>query len=416
MDSTWDHFYKKSYTERLQLIMDLAGLSDEQLQLIYQHEDHIAGELIENNLTSYSLPEGVVTGLIVNGNHHLVPMVTEEPSVIAAASNGAKLLSAEEGIQCEVSQKLLSGQVIVKHADFKTVSKFIETNRSKILELANQSHPSILKYGGGAKKVSVRELSDTFLSVDLSVDTGEAMGANMINTMLEAVSNWLSDQLQVETTMAILSNFSDEEVVEVTGKVAFDELAGKSFNGRQVAQRIVDASEVAQLDIRRAATHNKGIMNGVDAAVIAFGNDWRAVESAAHAFAARQGAYKGLSTWQIVGNQLVGKMTLPVPIGFVGGASKVLPLVAVNQQIAQVHNSQDEMQVIAAVGLAQNLAALKALVTDGIQKGHMNLQLKSLALSNGVTIQELPAVIALLRQATNPNSQTVKDILKTIRR
>lgn len=416
MDNTWDHFYKKSYTERLQLIMDLAGLSDEQLQLIYQHEDHIAGELIENNLTSYSLPEGVVTGLIVNGHHHLVPMVTEEPSVIAAASNGAKLLSAEEGIQCEVSQKLLSGQVIVKHADFKTVSKFIETNRSKILELANQSHPSILKYGGGAKKVSVRELSDTFLSVDLSVDTGEAMGANMINTMLEAVSNWLSDQLQVETTMAILSNFSDEEVVEVTGKVAFDELAGKSFNGRQVAQRIVDASEVAQLDIRRAATHNKGIMNGVDAAVIAFGNDWRAVESAAHAFAARQGSYKGLSTWQIVGNQLVGKMTLPVPIGFVGGASKVLPLVAVNQQIAQVHNSQDEMQVIAAVGLAQNLAALKALVTDGIQKGHMNLQLKSLALSNGVTIQELPAVIALLRQATNPNSQTVKDILKTIRR
>ncbi|KRL11845.1 hydroxymethylglutaryl-CoA reductase, degradative [Lentilactobacillus otakiensis] len=416
MENKWDHFYKKGYAQRLQLIADSVGLSDAQLQLIHQNEDHASGELVENNLTSYPLPEGVVTGLIVNGRRHLVPMVTEEPSVIAAASNGAKLLSAGEGIHCAIPEKLVSGQVIVKHAEIKAVSKFVETNRQQILNIANQSHPSILKYGRGAQKVAVRELSPTFLSIDLSVDTGEAMGANIINTMLEAISNWLSDQLHVETTMAILSNFADEEVVEVTGQVAVDKLASRSLDGRQVAQRIADASEVAQLDVKRATTHNKGIMNGVDAAVIAFGNDWRAVESAAHAFAARQGPYKGLSTWQVVGDQLVGKMALPVPIGFVGGASKVLPLVAVNQQIAQIHHSQDEMQVIAAVGLAQNLAALKALVTDGIQKGHMALQLKSLALSNGATTQELPAVLAQLRQIANPNSQTVKEILKTIRR
>ncbi len=243
----------------MQLIADSVGLSDAQLQLIHQNEDHASGELVENNLTSYPLPEGVVTGLIVNGRRHLVPMVTEEPSVIAAASNGAKLLSAGEGIHCAIPEKLVSGQVIVKHAEIKAVSKFVETNRQQILNIANQSHPSILKYGRGAQKVAVRELSPTFLSIDLSVDTGEAMGANIINTMLEAISNWLSDQLHVETTMAILSNFADEEVVEVTGQVAVDKLASRSLDGRQVAQRIADASEVAQLDVKRATTHNKGL-------------------------------------------------------------------------------------------------------------------------------------------------------------
>lgn len=416
MENKWDHFYKKSYEQRLSLIAEAANLSKAQLDLLGRSLNPRSGELIENNLTDYPLPEGIAVGLVVNGHEHLVPMVTEEPSVIAAASNGAKLLSAGAGIHCSVPDNLVSGQVIVKDADPHQVTKFVHDYQQQLIQIADQSHPSVLKYGGGAKGLDVRILSKQFLSVDLLVDTGEAMGANIINTMLEAVSNWLSEQLTVETTMAILTNFADKAIVEVSGKVAMAKLGTKSLSGPQVAQKIADASQIAQLDIRRATTHNKGIMNGVDAAVMAFGNDWRAVESAAHAFAARSGSYQGLSTWEIDEDQLVGRMSLPVPIGFVGGASKVLPLAGINKQIAQIDNSREEMKVVAALGLAQNLAALKALVTDGIQKGHMNLQLRSLALSNGTTMQELPVVVQKLQGMDHPSSQTVKEILKILRR
>lgn len=416
MENKRDHFYKKSYEQRLSLIAEAANLSKAQLDLLGRSLNPRSGELIENNLTDYPLPEGIAVGLVVNGHEHLVPMVTEEPSVIAAASNGAKLLSAGAGIHCSVPDNLVIGQIIVKDADPHQVTKFVHDYQQQLIQIADQSHPSVLKYGGGAKGLDVRILSKQFLSVDLLVDTGEAMGANIINTMLEAVSNWLSEQLTVETTMAILTNFVDQAIVEVSGKVAMAKLGTKSLSGPQVAQKIADASQVAQLDIRRATTHNKGIMNGVDAAVMAFGNDWRAVESAAHAFAARSGSYQGLSTWEIDEDQLVGRMSLPVPIGFVGGASKVLPLAGINKQIAQIGNSREEMQVVAALGLAQNLAALKALVTDGIQKGHMNLQLRSLALSNGTTMQELPVVVRKLQGMDHPSSQTVKEILKTLRR
>ncbi|WP_419713086.1 hydroxymethylglutaryl-CoA reductase, degradative [Lentilactobacillus buchneri subsp. silagei] len=416
MENKWDHFYKKSYEQRLSLIAEAANLSKAQLDLLGRSLNPRSGELIENNLTDYPLPEGIAVGLVVNGHEHLVPMVTEEPSVIAAVSNGAKLLSAGAGIHCSVPDNLVSGQVIVKDADPHQVTKFVHDYQQQLIQIADQSHPSVLKYGGGAKGLDVRILSKQFLSVDLLVDTGEAMGANIINTMLEAVSNWLSEQLTVETTMAILTNFADKAIVEVSGKVAMAKLGTKSLSGPQVAQKIADASQIAQLDIRRATTHNKGIMNGVDAAVMAFGNDWRAVESAAHAFAARSGSYQGLSTWEIDEDQLVGRMSLPVPIGFVGGASKVLPLAGINKQIAQIDNSREEMQVVAALGLAQNLAALKALVTDGIQKGHMNLQLRSLALSNGTTMQELPVVVQKLQGMDHPSSQTVKEILKILRR
>lgn len=416
MENKWDHFYKKSYEQRLSLIAEAANLSKPQLDLLGRSLNPRSGELIENNLTDYPLPEGIAVGLVVNDHEHLVPMVTEEPSVIAAASNGAKLLSAGAGIHCSVPDNLVSGQVIVKDGDPHQVTKFVHDYQQQLIQIADQSHPSVLKYGGGAKNLDVRILSKQFLSVDLLVDTGEAMGANIINTMLEAVSNWLSEQLTVETTMAILTNFADKAIVEVSGKVAMAKLRTKSLSGAQVAQKIADASQVAQLDIQRATTHNKGIMNGVDAAVMAFGNDWRAVESAAHAFAARSGSYQGLSTWEIDKDQLVGRMSLPVPIGFVGGASKVLPLAGINKQIAQIGNSREEMQVVAALGLAQNLAALKALVTDGIQEGHMNLQLRSLALSNGTTMQELPVVVRKLQGMDHPSSQTVKEILKTLRR
>lgn len=416
MDSKWNHFYKKPFQKRLDLIAEEAGLTPDQLDLIKQQFSQPSGQVIENYVTDFGLPQGVAVGVVVNGHSHLVPMVTEEPSVIAAASNGSRLLAAGGGIQAEVASQLTGGQIIIKNGAFSQLDEFVTDHQAEMIEIANNSHPSILSYGGGAKRFSVRQLDSTFTSIDLMVDTGEAMGANMINTMLEALSNWLRDQMNAEITMAILTNYADEAVVHVSGKVPLAQLATQSMSGQVVGQRIVDASQVAQLDFRRATTHNKGIMNGVDAATIAFGNDWRAVESAVHSYAARTGAYKGLSTWQMSDKDLIGQMDLPVPIGFVGGANKVLPLVAINKQIAAIHNTQEEMALIAAVGLAQNLAALKALVTEGIQKGHMNLQLKSLALSNGAQDFELPQVIDQLRQLKNPDSRAVKQILKTIRR
>ncbi|MCH4164872.1 MAG: hydroxymethylglutaryl-CoA reductase, degradative [Lentilactobacillus diolivorans] len=416
MNQQWDHFYKKTYQERLQLIVANAKLDAAQFQKLQAGASGVSTNLIENYLTDYALPEGIVTNLVVNDQPYLVPMVTEEPSVIAAASNGSKLLADGKGISGAVLDRVVTGQVVIKTSQFEKVNLFIQQHQAEAIEVANKSHQRILQYSRGARELAVRQLDSSFVSVDLTVDTGEAMGANLINTMLEAVANWLREQLHVEITMAILSNFADGSLVRVSGCVNSDKLATQTMTGRQVAQRIVDASRVAQIDIRRAATHNKGIMNGIDAAVIALGNDSRAVESAVHSFAARDGSYRGVSQWRIDHDRLVGEMTVPMPIGFLGGATKVLPLVSVNQAIMGVKNVHEEMMVIAAVGLAQNLAALKALVTDGIQRGHMNLQLKSLAMANGTTEAELPQILPQLRQLKQPDSLAVKRLLNQLRK
>ncbi|MCT3400464.1 hydroxymethylglutaryl-CoA reductase, degradative [Lentilactobacillus hilgardii] len=416
MDARWAHFYQKSYRERLDLIADFSGLNSDQVALLKTTNAKVFGHLIENYLADYALPEGIVTNMKVNNRQYLVPMVTEEPSVIAAASNGGKLLSGDMGIKASVKQRLLSGQIILKDiSDERQLREFISDRQQELIEIANNSHPRILKHGGGAKSLSVRRLDPQFYSVDLQVDSGEAMGANLVNTMLEAVANELRS-FGLQVTMAILSNYADKSLVHVLGKIPFSELTTSGITGQQVASQIVDASHIAQVDVYRATTHNKGIMNGIDAAVMATGNDWRAVESAAHAYAAKDGQYKGLSTWRVNQAYLIGEMTIPMPIGFVGGATSVLPMAAINKKITRIKRVREMMEVIGAIGLAQNLAALRVLVTDGIQKGHMNLQLKSLAMANGTKESELPTVVKQLRHMTSPDSTDVKKILKELRK
>ncbi|MCV3741972.1 hydroxymethylglutaryl-CoA reductase, degradative [Lentilactobacillus hilgardii] len=416
MDARWAHFYQKSYRERLDLIADFSGLNSDQVALLKTTNAKVFGHLIENYLADYALPEGIVTNMKVNNRQYLVPMVTEEPSVIAAASNGGKLLSGDMGIKASVKQRLLSGQIILKDiSDERQLREFISDRQQALIEIANNSHPRILKHGGGAKSLSVRRLDPQFYSVDLQVDSGEAMGANLVNTMLEAVANELRS-FGLQVTMAILSNYAGKSLVHVLGKIPFSELTTSGITGQQVASQIVDASHIAQVDVYRATTHNKGIMNGIDAAVMATGNDWRAVESAAHAYAAKDGQYKGLSTWRVNQAYLIGEMTIPMPIGFVGGATSVLPMAAINKKITRIKRVREMMEVIGAIGLAQNLAALRALVTDGIQKGHMNLQLKSLAMANGTKESELPTVVKQLRHMTSPDSTDVKKILKELRK
>ncbi|MFC6171448.1 hydroxymethylglutaryl-CoA reductase, degradative [Loigolactobacillus jiayinensis] len=375
-----------------------------------------ANQLVENQLTTFALPEGLARNLLVNGKLHQVPMVTEEPSVIAAASNGARLAATGGGFRTSQPQRLLLGQIILTDiVDVAATTAMITAHEAELLQVANAAHPSLQQRGGGARWLRVRQLSERELSLDLAVDVQQAMGANMLNTMLEAVATTLQAKWTMPILMSILSNYATESTVTATVDIPITVLATPQFTGISVAKKIAAASHIAQIDPYRAVTHNKGIMNGVDAAVLAFGNDCRVIESGAHAYAARDGQYRGLSQWQVVADQLHGELTLPLPLGFVGGATRLLPAVQPNQRLATVESAQELMQVICALGLAQNLAALKALVTTGIQQGHMRLQAKSLAVTAGAQTAEVAPLIVALQQAPTLDLATAQKLLTKLR-
>lgn len=409
-------FYRLSYADRCQQIAQRVHLTQAQLAAIVAHRQASDEDLIENYLTTYGLPEGVAVNLRVNGRAVTVPMVTEEPSVIAAASNGGRLLTSEAGITTVVDRREVMGQIVFSHvADPTDLQAWLMANQQRLLKVADATHPSLLSHGGGARSLRVRLLPPNWVSLDLFIDVGEAMGANLVNTLTEAVAAEIKAQRDDDILMSILSNYATHSLVTASCAVPVEQLQTKTIAGADVAQRIAEASDLAQVDPYRAVTHNKGIMNGIDAVVLAMGNDWRAVESGAHAFASRHGQYQGLSKWWVNDGILHGELKLPLALGFVGGATKVLPLVQVNQQIAQVSSARELMGVTAAVGLAQNVAALRALVTDGIQRGHMSLQRKSLALSIGATPAELPAVVQRLATVTQPTTAQAQAALTAVR-
>lgn len=399
----------------MKLISEFAGLDMNEKHEITSDYHQSSDNLVENYVTDYSIPEGVAVNFMINGVEKIVPMVTEEPSVIAAASNGARLFSKGAGITAEVLGRNLMGQIVVKTNDINLLIGIINTHQGHIIDIANQSHPSILEYGGGAKKVRVRKLDNDYASVDLFVNVGEAMGANIINSMLEATSQFIEERTNCDVLMSILSNYGEDNLVKVSGSIPFSQLGNPDNNGSDVAQRIVEASHIAQIDPYRAATHNKGIMNGIDAVVMAMGNDWRAVEAGIHSYASKDGQYKGLSNWTIDGDNLVGEMTIPLSLAFIGGAVKVLSKVKINQHLSQVTSKEELSQVVASVGLAQNLAALRALVTDGIQKGHMNLQLNSLVMSAGAKDKEINQVVSKMRANHLNDLKSAQKILNQIR-
>ena len=412
---TFKHFYHRNYDDRMKLISDFSGLDMEEKHEMTSDYHQSSDSLVENYVTDYSIPEGVAVNFMINGVEKIVPMVTEEPSVIAAASNGARLFAKDQGINSEVLGRNLMGQIVVKTNDVNLLIGIVNTHQEHIIDVANQSHPSIVEYGGGAKKVRVRKLDEDYASVDLFVNVGEAMGANIINSMLEATAEFIDERVSGDVLMSILSNYGEDNLVKVSGTIPVSQLGNPDTDGMEVAKRIVEASHIAQIDPYRAATHNKGIMNGIDAVVMAMGNDLRAVEAGIHSFASRDGQYTGLSNWSIDGDKLVGEMTIPLSLGFIGGAVKVLPKVKINQHLSQI-NSKDELsQVVAAVGLAQNLAALKALVTDGIQKGHMNLQLNSLVMSAGAKGEEIKQVVSEMRANHLNDLKSAQKILNEIR-
>ncbi|AMV60688.1 Hydroxymethylglutaryl-CoA reductase [Pediococcus damnosus] len=411
-----NHFYKKNYGDRLALLKAQLGLNEADLEVIANGRTEKGNQIIENYLTDFPVPEGVAVNFLINGKEKIVPMVTEEPSVIAAVSHGAKMTLAGGGIQARTTDHLMMGQVLMANVeDADELSTQLNQNEAAILKVANDAHPSIVKRGGGAKKLRIRKLAHQFVSLDIFIDTKEAMGANMINTMLEAVATYLHIKLHQTSLMAVLSNLSDECLATATCQIPVASLATKKLSGEDVADRIVIASLAAQVDPYRAATHNKGIMNGVDAVVMATGNDWRSMESGAHAYAVKDGQYRGLSDWKVSDGKLIGTLTLPMPVGFVGGSININSSAQLAHKFLQITSVKELETVIVSLGLAQNLAALNALVSEGIQRGHMHLQAKSLLLSVGATDTELPNAQLQLEKCPVMDANTAKQVLKTLR-
>ena len=411
-------YYKKTWQERLNILVNQNKISAAQKKLLEDLSvNQEIGEIqIENFITQYQIPEGLAMNYVINGKEYIVPMVTEEPSVIAASSHGAGIIKRSGGFKAKIHSRLMMGQVVLENVDdAKILVNQLQTQISTLIEVANQAHPSIVKRGGGAREIEFRILAPDMVSVDLFVDVQEAMGANILNTMLEAVAAKISEQYHRDILMSILSNYATKCLVTATCEIPTDILGKNGIDGKNVAQKFAQASRLAQLDPYRAATHNKGIMNGVDAVVIASGNDWRAVEASCHAYASRDGQYRGLSSWEIQDAKLVGKITLPLPVGAVGGSIGIVPLAKLNKQLLTFENAKELETIIASVGLAQNFAALYALVTEGIQKGHMRLQLKSLAKSIGANEQEITRVINELEKIGKRDSNSAQAILEKIR-
>ena len=412
----WSHgFYKLTPAQRRQILGERYHLNTADQELLEDNSSALGNDLVENYITDYSLPEGVVTGLMVNGKTYTLPMVVEEPSVIAAANNGAQRVARSGGFIADHQPRALVGQVVLDQVkDPQKTTEWLKNQQTKLLKIANDAHPSMQKRGGGAKQLRIRQVG-RFISVDLLIDVCQAMGANTVNTMAEAVAHYLSKNGNNVVT-AILSNYATESLQTVSCQVDFAQLATKQMSGEVVAQRIADLSELAQVDPYRAATHNKGIMNGIDAALIASGNDWRAIESSANAYASRDGQYRGLSTWRIVDDHLEGRLTLPMPVGVVGGSIGLKKLTKLNYQLSGIKTAQELAAVIASLGLAQNLAAIRALATTGIQAGHMKLQYRSLAISVGAQQNEIDQLVKKLSQQKHVDQNVAKEILATMRK
>ena len=423
MKISWNGFTKKSYQERLELLKAQALLSPERQESFEQDEQMsvtVADQLSENVVGTFSLPYSLVPEILVNGQEYTIPYVTEEPSVVAAASYASKIIKRAGGFTAQVHERQMIGQVaLYQVANPEQVQEKIASKKAKLLELANQAYPSIVKRGGGARDLHVEQIKGEtdFLVVYLHVDTQEAMGANMLNTMLEALKPVLEELSQGQSLMGILSNYATDSLVTASCRIAFRYLSRQKDQGREFAEKIALASQFAQADPYRATTHNKGIFNGIDAILIATGNDWRAIEAGAHAFASRDGHYQGLSSWRLdlETEELVGEMTLPMPVATKGGSIGLNPRVALSHELLGNPSAKELAQIIVSIGLAQNFAALKALVSTGIQQGHMKLQAKSLALLAGASESEVAPLVERLIADKTFNLETAQRYLENLR-
>ena len=419
-------FHRLSVQERVRKVRDRGLLSSQDYKALVNGETILdvneADTMIENVIGVMGLPIGLGLNFLINEKDYVVPLAVEEPSIVAALSYAAKTARSAGGFTASSSEPILIGQIQVVDVPHPSKARqLLEQRKEEVLNLANSLHPRMVARGGGAVDLEVilhPATSDTvdMMVVHLLVDTRDAMGANLVNTMCEGVASFIESITGGRVFLRILSNLADRSLVRARVEIPTDQLGNHSYDGEQVRDGIVIASQFASVDAYRAATHNKGIMNGIDAVALATGNDWRAVEAGAHAYAARGSHYTALSRWSKAENgSLVGEIELPLRVGIVGGPLQSNPSVAMNLKLSKVESSRELAEVMAAVGLAQNLSALRALVTEGIQHGHMTLHARSVATAAGATPEIFDSVVEKLVESGEIKVWKAEELVSQVR-
>ena len=381
----------------------------------------VANGMIENVVGKIEIPLGIATNFKVNLKDYLIPMAIEEPSVVAAASNMAKIIRESGGFSASSDEPIMRAQIqILDINDIVQTKISLQKYKEQIINLANSKDQTLINLGGGCKSIEVQCFKNTkvgpMVVLHLLVDVRDAMGANTINTMAEAVSPLVEKITSGRVKLRILSNLADKRLARASVKIPFSDLGYSSFSGKDVAKGIVEAYTFAEIDTYRAATHNKGIMNGIDSVLVATGNDWRAVEAGAHAWASRSGRYSSLTNWEINNSgHLLGSIEIPMAVGIIGGATATQPTSRSCINLLGVKSSNEFGQVLAAVGLAQNMGALRALATEGIQRGHMNLHAKNIAIAAGARASDIEVVSkAMVREGNISLDRANSLLLKRI--
>jgi len=416
-DSSISKFFEKSRKERLDVVANFANLSSEDLEILQNSNGGIsydkADKMVENAIGTFSLPLGVATNFKINGKDYVIPMVIEEPSVIAAASKGAKIARIKGGFEVTADESYSIGQIQILDVDIPLAIQKIDDSLNEILKLANSKSNTLSKMNKGAKEISCKVIdtpSGKMLIAELLIDVGDAMGANVTNTMCEAVSPLIEKITGGKTLLRILSNYSTRRIVKA--KAIFEK---EAVGGEKVVDNIILAFEFADNDVYRAVTHNKGIMNGTIAVANAVGQDSRAIEAAANAYAAKSGTYRSLSKWSKDDDgNLVGILEIPLSVGIVGGIANVHPVAKVCTKILGALSAQELACIMTATGLAQNFSAIRALSTEGIQKGHMRLHARNLAAAAGAAPEQIDEIVKKMIEEKMISLDKAKELLEQI--
>jgi hydroxymethylglutaryl-CoA reductase len=418
-------FYQLNPFERLQMVHSFDGLNEEDLHSLHGGSGTLsverADKMIENVIGTYNLPMGIATNFQVNGRDILVPMVVEEPSIVAGASYAARLIRAGGGFQTTSTEPLMIGQVqLVAVADPQQAEQAISGHRDEILACANAQSRSLVALGGGARDLEIHHFADSpmgpMMVVHLVIDCRDAMGANAINSMCEAVAPLLEQLSGGRAYLRILSNLSDRRLARAQVRVPAAALARDGLGGEEVVEGILWAYAFAAVDPYRATTHNKGILNGIDPVIVATGNDWRAIEAGAHAYAARSGRYTSLSVWERdEAGDLLGTLEMPMAVGIVGGATRVHPAAQAALKLLGVRHANELAEICVCAGLSNNLAAMRALACEGIQRGHMGLHARQVAMAAGAAGALVDEIARRMVEERQIKPQRAEELIEELR-